>query len=162
MKAVAGKLFSLLQETPLYLPILNRVLRAILPIYGICGVKVESVEGGTVRASVPLRLSTRNHIGIMHAAVLYMLGEFLGGVFIVHRYADRGWVPIAVEGSVKYKKMVKGTAVAECSLPEKTFARLEAEMAEKGRSRFTTDVNILNEKGETAATLRVEYLVRKG
>ena len=96
----------------------------------------------------------------MHAGVLYMLGEVLGGVFVIHRYADRGWVPVATKASVEYVKKVRGTAWAETTVSEETFKRVEAEVSEKGRSAFTTDTKVLTDEGDIAAIMKVEYLVK--
>jgi len=155
MKLVAG-----LRSSRHYVRFVNRGLRMIIPLYGICGLRLEAVEDNLVRASVPLKRSTRNHIGIMHASVLYLVGELLGGIFITHRYGERGWIPIATEGHIEYLGKVRGTATAECELAEEVFERLEAEVAETGRGRFTTEVSVRDPEGTEAARLRVEYLVK--
>ena len=50
------------------------------PIYEFLGLSVLEAENGVFKATIPNSKEAGNHIGIMHAGVLFSLGEFLGGL----------------------------------------------------------------------------------
>ena len=74
------------------------------PIYEFLGLTVLEAENGVFKATIPNSKAAGNHIGIMHAGVLFSLGEFLGGL-ITARYLDnpRKFQPVVRDLKIDFK-----------------------------------------------------------
>jgi acyl-coenzyme A thioesterase PaaI-like protein len=82
-----------------------------VPFAKFTGVQIDAVSNGASTARLVERPELTNHIGTMHAAALFALGEAASGAAMA---GTLGLLimkakPVASEASIKYLKLAKGT-----------------------------------------------------
>jgi acyl-coenzyme A thioesterase PaaI-like protein len=138
-------------------------IRAIdgVPFAKFAGVQIDTVSCGVSTARLVERPELTNHIGTMHAAALFALGEAASGAAMA---GTLGLLimkakPVASGASIKYLKLAKGTIIALAKLEadaDKVIKELEIE----GKIRFNVLVDLNNESNETVAQMKVEWHIR--
>jgi len=124
-----------------------------------------STESAVMR--LPDQQPYHNHIGGPHAGAMFTLGESASGAIVMAAFGDQldRLVPLAVEATIRYRKIAMGpvTATARLSRP---LAEIQAEVeAGTVRPQFAVDIVIADEAGTTTGEMTVVWtlkLIRKG
>lgn len=160
IRTISKTVVPRIQGTPLYLPLFNRLLHLLMPLYRAMGIKVEAVDDNSVTTTVRLGTYTRSHIGTLHASPLFTVGEMVGGIFVIHRYAALGYTPIAKAVTIDYLRKVRRVARARAVVSDEVLERLEDDIRSSGRGELVMVVEITDEAGKRAATMTNRYLVK--
>ena len=102
-----------------------------------------------------------NHFGAFHAGALYSFAETVGGAVILSTFDLTKNTLINKRGEIKYRKTVTQKAVSEASFAREEVERIEAEVAEKGKTEFPYTVIVKNQDEEVACEVTFDFYLRK-
>lgn len=104
---------------------------AAVPMVGTLNIEFLELSPQRVVLRLPDQPAYYNHIGGMHAGAMFTLAETATGAIVLGNFgklADRA-VPLAVESTIRYKKIARGPMYAEALMhdsPESIVATLDA------------------------------------
>ena len=134
---------------------------AKLAIYDFLGLEVVSMEGGVFRARVPLNENTGNHVNIMHAGVLFAVGEVLGGlVAIKHVEKPEKFQPVVRSLKIDFKAPAMTAITAEAHFSAAQAAEMNAKLDETGKYDFELPATLKDENGTVVAETLGAYAIR--
>jgi len=131
------------------------------PIYEFLGLSVLEAENGVFKATIPNSKEAGNHIGIMHAGVLFSLGEFLGGL-ITARYLDnpRKFQPVVRDLKIDFKAPAMTDITATAYFSAEQALEMNAKLEETGRYDFQQKAVLTGTNGTVVAETLGSYALR--
>lgn len=90
------------------------VLHTNVPLLGTMGMEVLEVAPLHVRTRLPFGAQNGNHIGTVYAGVLFSFLESTGGALVLVSFDVARWIPVIVEGTIRYTRPV--TSAIECDV----------------------------------------------
>ena len=131
------------------------------PIYEFLGLTVLEAEDGVFKASIPNTKESGNHIGIMHAGVLFSLGEFLGGLITV-RYLDnpRKFQPVVRDLKIDFKAPAMTDITATAYFTAEQGLEMNTKLEETGRYDFQQKAVLTDANGTIVAETLGSYALR--
>lgn len=131
------------------------------PIYEFLGLTVLEAENGVFKATIPNSKEAGNHIGIMHAGVLFSLGEFLGGL-ITARYLDnpRKFQPVVRDLKIDFKAPAMTDITATAYFSAEQALEMNAKLEETGRYDFQQKAVLTDTNGKVVAETLGSYALR--
>ena len=131
------------------------------PIYEFLGLSVLEAENGVFKATIPNSKEAGNHIGIMHAGVLFSLGEFLGGL-ITARYLDnpRKFQPVVRDLKIDFKAPAMTDITATAYFSTEQALEMNAKLEETGRYDFQQKAVLTDTNGTVVAETLGSYALR--
>ena len=117
-----------------------------VPMVGTLHIEFLELDPQRVVLRLPDDPAYHNHIGGLHAGAMFTLAETATGAIVLGNFGmhmDRA-VPLAVESTIRYKKIAKGPIYAEALMhdtPESIMARLDA----GERPEWTIEVSLATE-----------------
>ena len=131
------------------------------PIYEFLGLSVLEAENGVFKATIPNSKKAGNHIGIMHAGVLFSLGEFLGGL-ITARYLDnpRKFQPVVRDLKIDFKAPAMTDITATAFFSAEQALEMNAKLEETGRYDFQQKAVLTDTNGTVVAETLGSYALR--
>ena len=118
----------------------------LVPMVGTLNLEFLQLSEAEAVLRLPDQSAYHNHIGGLHAGAMFTLAETATGAIVLGNFGnqmDRA-VPLAVESTIRYKKIAKGPMYAEALMqdtPESIMARLEA----GERPEWTIEVSLAME-----------------
>ena len=131
------------------------------PIYEFLGLTVLEAENGVFKATIPNSNAAGNHIGIMHAGVLFSLGEFLGGL-ITARYLDNPhkFQPVVRDLKIDFKAPAMTDITATAYFSADQALEMNAKLEESGRYDFQQKAVLTDTNGTVVAETLGSYALR--
>ena len=131
------------------------------PIYEFLGLTVLEAGNGVFKATIPNSKEAGNHIGIMHAGVLFSLGEFLGGL-ITARYLDnpRKFQPVVRDLKIDFKAPAMTDITATAYFSAEQALEMNAKLEETGRYDFQQKAVLTDTNGKVVAETLGSYALR--
>lgn len=142
-------------------PILDAVFRDVVPLLGHMGVEVEVAEPGHCVTRLPHRAENGNHIGTVYAGALFSFLEASGGALVLCSLDVSKWVPVIVEGTIRYLRPVTGSITADLSLPPDEREALASSLESDPKMRWTLTARATAESGETACEADLVYRFKR-
>ena len=131
------------------------------PIYGFLGLEVLQAEGGVFKARMPLNKDTSNHVNIMHASVLFALGEMLGGLVAAkHLAKPEKYQPVVRGLKIDFKAPALTAITAEASFSEAQAVEMNAKLDETGKFDFILKASLTDANGTVVAETEGDYAIR--
>ena len=132
-----------------------------VPFAQLTGVEIGEVVRGRASARLADRPELQNHVGSLHAAALYTLGETASGLAMASTLAPiiLGVSPVAAGASIRYLKIARGSIAAAASYDGDPDALVES-LRLSGRVQFELDVEMRDQAGILVATMTVEWHAR--
>ncbi|WP_395700393.1 PaaI family thioesterase [Aquabacterium sp.] len=132
-----------------------------VPFARLAGVVIDEVARGRSRASLQQRDEVSNHVGTLHAAALFALGEAASGAAMAGALAPLilQLRPVASEARIRYLNAARGLVRAEARVPQDPDTLVQ-QLREQGRLRFEVQVALSDAAGEPVAEMTVEWHAR--
>ncbi|HDP81174.1 MAG TPA: DUF4442 domain-containing protein [Spirochaetes bacterium] len=124
------------------------------------GLRVVECRDNYTKLMMPLEGNV-NHIGMMYAGSLFILGEVIGGVIFGVSFDYMKYVPIAKEVTIRYRKPTLSDVTLEAQMTPDRVRELQELTEQKGKADFTMDLEIKNTGGETVAQVHGTWQMRK-
>lgn len=94
------------------------LIRSTVPLLASIGMQVIDVGPRRVRTRMPFSPVIANHIGTAYAGALFSFLEATGGALVLVSFDVSRWIPVIVEGTIRYLRPAPGAVEAACSLTE--------------------------------------------
>ena len=142
---------------------IEALLHRVCPLYAHIGLGVERAHDGIYRCRLPMTPANINHLGTVHAALQWALGEVLGGLAVLSifpparfamLYAAVTWAEVA------FVRPARGALLAEARLATADQDRVRAAVEAGAEGAFGLDCAVTLEDGSEVARLRARYIVR--
>lgn len=129
-----------------------------VPFARHAGVVVTDAGRGSSQAQLAQRPEVMNHVGTLHAAALYALGEAASGVAMAGAIAPivMAVKPVAAEASIRYLKPARGTITAQGRVDGDPDALVD-EIRSQGKARFDVAVTLSDEDKVVVAEMKVQW-----
>lgn len=104
-----------------------------------------------------------NHIGTVHAAALYALGEATCAQYLAIHFKEEKdeYVPILRKSVVKYKRPAKGIIFGNAVLQNITIKEIKNQLILKGRVLFELHVSLIDQEKNAVMHGEFEWFVSK-
>jgi acyl-coenzyme A thioesterase PaaI-like protein len=139
--------------------LMNGALGSTIPTARNMGVRVVEARRGVAAATVPVE-GNGNHFGVIYAGVQFTVAEILGGIIALSTFDSSKYFPLVKNVDIAFVGMARSELRAQASLDDETIARIEAEVAERGKSDFTLEAVVTDADDKTVATTRGLYQLR--
>ena len=133
-----------------------------VPFARVLGVQVTTVAPERVEVTLPESPERLNHVGTVHAAAQFGLGETASGAMVISAFSDlqgRGAVPLAASATITYHKASRGELRAVATLSADDQARIRNDMATSNKARFTVPVQLLDRDDAVTSEMSVEWVL---
>ena len=132
-----------------------------LPLVKALNCRIEEAWPGHVKASMSKIPIVTNHFGSFHAGALYTFAETVGGALFTVSLDQAGITLIARRGEINYRKPVTQKAYSDADISIEEIERIESEVKEKGRTKFTYTVIVKNQDEEIACDVTFTFYLRR-
>jgi acyl-coenzyme A thioesterase PaaI-like protein len=142
---------------------IEALLREVCPLYAHIGLTVEHARDGVYRCRVPMSAANINHLGTVHAALQWALGEVLGGLAVLSIFPPERFAKLYAAvtwAEVAFVKPARGALVAEARLAPAAQERVRAAVDAGDEGSFGLDCVVRLEDGPEVAMFRAKYIVR--
>src|SRR5687767_8353407 len=96
---------------------------------------LEAAADPTALLRLPAGEKYLNHLGTVHASAQLALAEATSGEFLLRKFGTaEGVIPVVRRLEAKFSKPARGALTSRVTTPEEELARVETELAAKGRS----------------------------
>jgi acyl-coenzyme A thioesterase PaaI-like protein len=103
-----------------------------------------------------------NHLGTVHAGAQVALAEASSGELLAKHFGSSdGLVPVLRRVEAKFRNPANGTIMSTASTTPESLARLDAELASKGRSVIGITVEIYDESGARTLSATFDWFIQK-
>jgi acyl-coenzyme A thioesterase PaaI-like protein len=103
-----------------------------------------------------------NHLGTVHASAQLALAEASSGEFLLKHFGgSRGVVPVVRRLEAKFRKPASGSVASTAIATPEALARLDEELASKGRSLIPVTVELHDESGTHTLSATFEWFIQR-
>lgn len=141
-------------------------IRALMPtlVPFVKTLGIDYLELDAERAVLRLRdePSFHNHVGGLHAGVMFTLAESASGAVVIASFEDllATVTPLAASATINYVRLAKGPVTAEAVLG-RAAEEVRAELAATGETvQFPVQVTLTTEDGRTNAEMTISWALR--
>ena len=135
-------------------------LHGNVPLLASMGMEVVEAEPGRVRTRLPMQSGNGNHIGTVYAGVLYSFLEATGGALVLVSLDVARFVPIIVEGAIRYLRPVTARIECDASLPPEERDAVHAALERDPKHRWALLARAVTEDGRVACEADLVYRFR--
>ncbi len=132
-----------------------------VPFVKLLGAEALSVSDGHAEVRLTQREDLSNHVGTLHAAAIFALGETASGLAMAGAMAPQILAirPVAASANARYLKPARGTVTATGKIAASAEDCLR-ELKAQGKTVLPVEVSIADEAGVVVATMSVEWHIR--
>ncbi|HEX3272870.1 MAG TPA: YiiD C-terminal domain-containing protein [Ktedonobacterales bacterium] len=142
----------------------SAIMTQAVPFNRVLGLQFVAVEPERAEVVMPEAPERLNHVGTIHAAAQFGLGEAASGAMVMAAFADlqgEGYIPLAASAQIAYRKPSKGDLRGVATLTTDEQARVRAEVEANGKARFSIPVQLLDAQGVVTTEITVEWALIK-
>lgn len=147
------------EESPLASSV-EEVLRATVPMLRTMGIEVLAADAGHVRTRLPWSAQNGNHIGTVYAGVLFSFLESTGGALVLVSFDVSRWIPVIVEGSIRYVRPVTTAVEADLRLSPDEIGAVHRALHADPKHRWTLAAHATDDEGRVACEADLVYRFR--
>ena len=140
--------------------VVQNVLHANVPVLGVMGLEVVEAAPGRVRTRLPFRPENGNHIGTVYAGVLFSFLEASGGALVVMAFDVSRWIPVIVEGTIRYLRPVTGAIACDLSISDRERDAVHRALEADPSHRWILSATAVAEDGRDACEADLVYRFR--
>jgi thioesterase domain-containing protein len=115
----------------------QNIVRTTVPLLGAMGIEVVEASPGRVRTRLPFRPENGNHIGTVYAGVLFSFLESSGGALVFVSFDIARWIPVIVEGSIRFVRPVTGAVETTLEIGDAERDEVHAALDDDPKSSWT-------------------------
>ncbi len=141
--------------------VLRSLVSQAIPFLGKVGTRIDHIERGFARVSLPEDPTNTNHVGILHAGALFTLAETAGGVTVMSHEELLGQTFLIKSAEIRYLRRASGEIHAECRIPEADIEAVLSALNTEGKTSLTALVTVKDASGEVVAEFRPLFHLRK-
>jgi acyl-coenzyme A thioesterase PaaI-like protein len=136
-------------------------LLAALPFVRHVGIDFVEVSSGSALARLDERPQIANHIGTVHAAAIFALGEAASGAAVTGAFIDiiAAVRPVAARAEIEFLRLARAPLEAQARIGEPSEA-LRMRFETERRAEFVVEVDIRDSRGKSVASMNVAWHVR--
>lgn len=160
MTATVSRTLFFMRSPMIYEQIKKQAIEAV-PFAKYTGVTVTEAGRGSGEARLVQRAEVSNHVGTVHAAALFGLGEAASGVAMAGALAPMILAvrPVAADARIQYLKPARGTIAAAARVQGDPDALVD-DLRQQGKTRFEVKVSLSDEAKVVVAEMTVEWHAR--
>jgi thioesterase domain-containing protein len=136
------------------------VVRTTVPMLGAMGIEVLEAAPGLVRTRLPFDPRNGNHVGTVYAGALFSFLESIGGAVVLTTFDVSRYIPIVVEGTIRYLRPVTGAVECEVRVSDAERDAVHAALAQDPKHRWTLSSRAVAEDGRVACEADFVYRFR--
>lgn len=140
---------------------LQNVLRTVVPVLDGMGIEVAEVGHGRVRTRLPFDRFNGNHIGTVYAGVLFSFLESTGGALVLVSFDVSRYIPVIVEGAIRFVRPVTSTIECDLSLSAEEIDLVHRALDDDPKSSWTLVASAVAEDGRVACEADLVYRFRQ-
>lgn len=140
--------------------VVRTVLHSNVQMLGEMGMDVLEVEARHVRTRLPFAPRNGNHIGTVYAGVLFSFLEATGGALVLVSFDVSRWIPVIVEGTIRYARPVTSAIECDLSLGESERDGVHTMLEGDPKASWTLAASAVDEEGRTACAADLVYRFR--
>ncbi len=137
-------------------------MRDRVPFYRVLGIELAAVAPESVEVTLAQTPERLNHVGTMHAAAQFGLGEAAGGAMAATALEDliaEGATPVVTQLTNSYQRSARGDLRAVATLSADEQARIRGEMATQRRATFAIPVQVFDAAGKLTTELQTVWVL---
>lgn len=139
---------------------LPKIVEEAIPIIQKMGVRVLEMNPGRVSLRMPLA-GNDNHIGMMYAGALFILGEMPGGALFLTSFDATKYAPIIKKMDIIYKRPATTDVTVTATMTPEEIERIQEEVVNKGKADYVLECVLKDTSDEIIALTRAEYRILK-
>ena len=131
------------------------------PLYEFFGLTVLEMSEESFKVSMPLNDATCNHVGMIHAGVLFAAGEILGGMVVSKHLADPArFQPVVRDLKIEFLKPALTEVTASAHFDSTKAAAMNRELDASGRFDFVLEAELRDTHNQVVAKTTANYALR--
>ena len=139
---------------------LSASIREKYGLYRNAGLQILQADE-VFKAKVELTSETENHVKMMHAAYLFAVGEFLGGLVPMRHLAKpEKFQPVVRDLHIDFKAPAMTSVTAETVFSQAQADEMNAALDKDGRYDFTLVADLKDDAGTVVAQTTTNYAIR--
>jgi thioesterase domain-containing protein len=138
----------------------QNIVRTTVPLLGAMGIEVVEASRGRVRTRLPFRRENGNHIGTVYAGVLFSFLESSGGALVFVSFDIARWIPVIVEGSIRFVRPVTGAVETTLEIGDAERDEVHRALDADPKSSWTLHTFATAEDGRVACEADFVYRFR--
>ena len=146
------------------LEMVRTIMTQAVPFNRVLALQFVAIEPERAEVVLPEAPERLNHVGTIHAAAQFGLGEAASGAMVMGAFADlqgQGYIPLAAGAQIAYRKPAKGDLRGVATLSTTEQARVRADIETNGKARFSVPVQLLDAQGVMTTEITVEWALIK-
>jgi acyl-coenzyme A thioesterase PaaI-like protein len=140
----------------------QQMLTEGVPFNRVLGIRVASIAPDQAEVTLPAAPERENHVGTVHAAAQFGLGEAASGAMVVSAFGDlqaQGYVPLAAGAQIVYRHPARGNLLGVATLAADEQRRIRAEVDERGKARFTVAVQLFDAQDAVVSEVSIQWVL---
>jgi acyl-coenzyme A thioesterase PaaI-like protein len=119
---------------------MRQALIDAVPFNATLGIEIVEATANAVTLRLPLRPELANHVGSMHAAAQYGLGEAASGALNVLIFGEQlaQLIPLNKSAQIDYRRPSQGDLIARAELSDEAIQQVRDAFAKEKRAKFAT------------------------
>jgi uncharacterized protein DUF4442 len=138
----------------------RQILVQAVPFNQVLGITITTISPDAVEVILPEASELHNHVGTVHAAAQFGLGEATSGALVVVAFGDlfrQGFVPLAARATIIYRKAAIGELRGRAILSLEEQQRIRDEVMQEEKVRFTIPVQLMKSDGTITTELEISW-----
>ena len=124
------------------------------------GLSIIHSEPGQAVIRIPNDYRNQNHVGMIHAAALTLVGETAGGLALLGHPKVENLALLAKGLQIRYRRPALGAANASARIGEEELDAALAKMAVDGKVDVPLKVEVKSDEGELLCELSIDFHLR--
>lgn len=132
-----------------------------VPMVGTLSLEFDELSPTRAVMRLPEQPAYFNHVGGPHAGAMFTLAESASGALVLANFGDRlaDATPLAVEASIRYRKLAMGDVTATAVMM-RTAAEVLAELDAGGRPEFVIEITIATDDGTVTGEMTIVWTLK--
>lgn len=151
---------SAVEDPAAFAATVQNILRTTVPSVGATGIEVVEAGPGHVRTRLPFLPQNGNHIGTVYAGVLFAFLESSGGALVLVSFDVSRWIPVVVEGTIRFVRPVAGAIEADLNIGPDEIETVHAALDADPKHAWTLHAVAVADDGRVACESDITYRFR--